>query len=356
MPASRTPPTAKGSSSKANAGLTASTGQGLVYFPPYQILRDAIKAVPAVKYALGVVGVVAAVAVVGSFRIGYGVAVFGAVVVFVLMVLLLVFAKLTQTDSRYFTTPAVVLMWTFLLLTIATAALLFTSVFFNKPLDLTWLKFESTPKPVPEEEVLQLANGSDPAAFDGWFHARFVPVSWNNLGQVLTLNRLLTIRGRPLWNKTYDATTRNVDPEKLSADEKKSYDYVNGALLEICSQIAAVLRTSRPTGASLNLSRTEFIACDLGDVDLSGANIESIALDTVNLEGANLSNISQFDGAYFYHAAWWKAKNVSPKLRKYLEDNTDSRYEESARYGPSGEAVTPEQYAIALKELKHRSR
>ncbi len=141
----RTSRTSQGSEPPdANSASTRSVSQDLKQFSPYQVLNDAVKAVPSVKYALGIAGVVAAVAIIQAFRIGYRVAFFGAIVMFVLMVLLVIFAKLTQTAQRHFVAPVVVLMWSFLLLAIGTACLLFTSVFFRYPQDLRdWLKSNS---------------------------------------------------------------------------------------------------------------------------------------------------------------------------------------------------------------------
>lgn len=108
---------------------------------PYAILKDAVSAVPAVKYALGVLGIVAAIVIVGVFQIDYRVAVLGVIITFALMVVLVVFAKLTQAAPKRFVVPVLTLMWTFLLLTLATACLLFTSVFFKAPVDLQeWIK------------------------------------------------------------------------------------------------------------------------------------------------------------------------------------------------------------------------
>jgi hypothetical protein len=150
----RTSRTSQGSApSDAKSASTTSVSQDLKRFSPYQVLNDAVKAVPSVKYALGIAGVVAAVAIIQAFRIGYRVAFFGAIVMFVLMVLLFIFAKLTRTAQRHFVAPVVVLMWSFLLLAIGTACLLFTSVFFRFPLDLrNWLKSNS------------IAQGSDRGA------------------------------------------------------------------------------------------------------------------------------------------------------------------------------------------------
>ena len=102
-----------------------------------KILKEAIRQVPAMKYALAVAGILAVVALVGAFRISPPVAVFGAIIILVLMVAMVIFARLTTVGRRTFLLPAQVMMWSFLLLIIATALLLFTCAFFQwpKPLD-----------------------------------------------------------------------------------------------------------------------------------------------------------------------------------------------------------------------------
>jgi hypothetical protein len=104
---------------------------------PLSVLKQAIKAVPAVKYALGVGGIVSVVAiVVGGFKIDIRVAVFGSIIMFVLMVVLVIFAKLTGQASSNIYTAAMVFTWFCLILFMATAGCLFWSVFFGKPVDL----------------------------------------------------------------------------------------------------------------------------------------------------------------------------------------------------------------------------
>ena len=100
---------------------------------PTKILREAIRAVPAVKYALGVAGIVAVVAIVQAFRLDLKVAVFGTIVMFTFMVLLVVFAKLTTIAPKYILLPVLVTMWAFLVLAIASACLLFSTTFFGIP-------------------------------------------------------------------------------------------------------------------------------------------------------------------------------------------------------------------------------
>jgi hypothetical protein len=105
------------------------------------ILHEAIRAVPAVKYALGVAGIVAAIAIIQLLRVSLVTAVFGTVVMIVLMTLLVIFARLARTTPSKLTLPAQVFTWFVLLLTIATASFLFTSVFWRWPVDLqNWIK------------------------------------------------------------------------------------------------------------------------------------------------------------------------------------------------------------------------
>jgi hypothetical protein len=104
---------------------------------PIDVLKDAIRAVPAVRYALGVAGVVAVIAIVKAFGIDFRVAVFGFIVILALMVALVLFARLTRAaGNEWVTLPVKVLTWSLLLLTIAAAILFFTSVFFDRPLDM----------------------------------------------------------------------------------------------------------------------------------------------------------------------------------------------------------------------------
>lgn len=127
------------------------------------------------KYALAVAGILAVVGLAGAFRISPLAAVFGAVIILVLMVAMVVFARLTTVKRGNLVLPALVMMWSFLLLTIATAALLFTSAFFQWPRALNELSAKTgiktdgpmvatnTPDPRVAELIaaaqLQLTNG-----------------------------------------------------------------------------------------------------------------------------------------------------------------------------------------------------
>jgi hypothetical protein len=125
---------------------------------PLNILREGIKAVPAVKYALGIAGIVAAIAIIKGFNLDFRIAVFGIVIMFALMTVLVIFAKLTTTAGSLFRVPVLIFMWFSLLMTIATATFLVTSVFLRWPVNLQyWLVNENN----TDEHVTTEATAED---------------------------------------------------------------------------------------------------------------------------------------------------------------------------------------------------
>ena len=107
---------------------------------PMQFLREAIKAVPAVKWALGVGGIASVVAIVAAFGIDVRVAGIGVVIMIPLMMLLVVFARAATLTGQAMRTPALVLAWFVLIVFMAVSAALVTSVFFDRPVPLRhWL-------------------------------------------------------------------------------------------------------------------------------------------------------------------------------------------------------------------------
>ncbi len=105
---------------------------------PLTILNASIKRVPAVKWALGIAGIVAVIAIVEvGWKIDPMDAVLGTIVMLVLMVSLVIFARLSTTAAAEFRYAIQVFMWASLCLTILAAVLLFTSVFFQWPITLS---------------------------------------------------------------------------------------------------------------------------------------------------------------------------------------------------------------------------
>lgn len=118
------------------------------------ILKEAQKAVPAVKFALGVAGVAAAVALVFGLIKNPYVAVFGTVIMLGLMFILLVFSSIARhTKSQVTQTFAYVLMGFFVLIIMCTTLFLFTSVFFEYPRPINNIFSITTPQPTPTPKI-----------------------------------------------------------------------------------------------------------------------------------------------------------------------------------------------------------
>lgn len=101
--------------------------------PFASLIKEAIQAVPAVKFALGVAGIAAIIATIEGFKVDYIVMVLGLIIMFGLMFLLLIFARFARSASKSLRPLGLVLAWSFVFLTIATALLIFTEFFFSWP-------------------------------------------------------------------------------------------------------------------------------------------------------------------------------------------------------------------------------
>lgn len=99
---------------------------------PFGLLTAAIRAVPAVKWALGVAGVAAALALSTSFFGSVSAALLGSLAMIGLMTLLVIFAAMSRLGPLV-KPPALVLTWTVLILTSLSSVLTFSCIFFEWP-------------------------------------------------------------------------------------------------------------------------------------------------------------------------------------------------------------------------------
>jgi hypothetical protein len=100
---------------------------------PLGVLRAAIKAVPAVRYALGAAGISAAAAIALAFFNSPGKAFVGTIAMFVMMILLAVFAVMVRAGGALMY-PGIVLAWAMTLIFVSSMTLFVTTVFFKKPM------------------------------------------------------------------------------------------------------------------------------------------------------------------------------------------------------------------------------
>jgi len=101
---------------------------------PFNLLKEAISKVPFVKYALGIAGIAAAIAIIRSFGIdNSSVPIISILVMLGFMVLLFIFSTLTKSKERPLKIAGYVLVYTTVLITCISSVLLATSVFFDLP-------------------------------------------------------------------------------------------------------------------------------------------------------------------------------------------------------------------------------
>ncbi|MGH9823083.1 MAG: hypothetical protein ACREDR_07530 [Blastocatellia bacterium] len=102
---------------------------------PVNVLRAAVKAVPAVKYATGIAGVAAAVAIVLGFTRDPKIATFGVMIMIALMFVLVIFAYATK-NLPGIKWLAAFMAWAIAVLFVVALACVFSAVAFDVPASL----------------------------------------------------------------------------------------------------------------------------------------------------------------------------------------------------------------------------
>jgi hypothetical protein len=116
----------------------------LIAVNPITLIREAVEAVPAMRYVLAVLAMVAVIPIVIAWNVDLRIALGSAVVVLFLMVAVVVFAKLTKTSARHFLRPIMVLMWSGVILVVVFATSLFFAAAFGQPPGLAKMFFGDT--------------------------------------------------------------------------------------------------------------------------------------------------------------------------------------------------------------------
>jgi len=109
-------------------------------FPsPLNVLKEGIRAVPSVKYALGIAGVGAALLMILAMIPNLAIAGFGIVAMLLLMVILVLLAHLVKADKKTVRKPMLAFTWSAWAIVMVVAGLFVSCLFFRKPLDLSSL-------------------------------------------------------------------------------------------------------------------------------------------------------------------------------------------------------------------------
>lgn len=164
---------------------------------PMQILKDAQKAVPAVRYAVGIAGIAAVVAIVAGFRLDLRIALFGTIIVLGLMFVLVILSALVAHAGPALLKLALFAAWCFLILTVVTSTLLMTSYFFS------WPRSIDSYLPMPPDQVLNFdaentySDPKKPIDAESYLGASGIEVTKKTVGtRVVLINHLGSYEGK----------------------------------------------------------------------------------------------------------------------------------------------------------------
>lgn len=127
----------KGAKTDPQGQSEESLQHGADVLPPLGVLREGTRAVPSVKYALGVAAIAAAVSIGVGFAGSPIVAVLGVVTTLVLMVILVIFSAFARSRPASIKLLSLTLAWASLVLMLVASCLILTCFFFQwpRPLD-----------------------------------------------------------------------------------------------------------------------------------------------------------------------------------------------------------------------------
>jgi hypothetical protein len=200
---------------------------------PGSFLTQAIKAVPAVRWALAIGGVLAVPAIVYSWFKTHDIriAALSLIGMLFLMMVMVIFAKSAGMPGSFFRMPGLIFTWFCLVLFIAISTALFGSIFFDHPhLDwsfITHASAASNPADTPaEREAQQLEANGDNEAANGIY---YVYCQWHTncleFGAAFLPSRSLQAwaRAKLSWQDARDLT----NDSKRFARLKEKLDSVN---------------------------------------------------------------------------------------------------------------------------------
>jgi hypothetical protein len=120
---------------------------------PIKVISLATKKVPVVRFALGLVGIAAALAIGLEYFSDLKVAIWGTIIILFLMMILILIGRISQSDSKVIRDPMITLLWCAVIIFILILLLLTTSVFFKYPSNLSnWLNSTETSKAVLKKD------------------------------------------------------------------------------------------------------------------------------------------------------------------------------------------------------------
>jgi hypothetical protein len=138
------------------------TADSLLGSSPLNVLREAVRQVPPLRYALGVGGVASVVAIiVTGWKLEPQTAIIGGLIVFIGMVVLVIFSALSKAGTNKLRPLALALGWAFLALAVLTAFLFVSCAFADWPKSLPCLLRQQSCQSATLGSAATISGGSE---------------------------------------------------------------------------------------------------------------------------------------------------------------------------------------------------
>jgi hypothetical protein len=176
--------------------------------------------------------------------------------------------------------------------------------------------------------------------FKQLFGVTYGAVNWNDLPSVLDLDRRMGER--------YDTVIRKYfNNQPLSPEEAVEDAFYNGFVSYMCDEIAALLRTPRPTGRKLDLSYVGVTGCSFSGADMRDADLNGFDPTAVDFSNVDFTGAKNYTTAVWAGNIWWHARKMNPEMARFLKEHFP--FDPNANYG-SGH-VSKEDYDEAIKRI-----
>ena len=195
-----------------------------------------------------------------------------------------------------------------------------------------------------------MESTSDQTLFRNLFNTALAPLSWSDMDRVVKLDRQLLQNVQPVWSKAWDQQNNRTDTNRLSADQKKLYDFFNEAIWLITPQIGGLLQVPRQSPEKeIDLSFTYFNGGDWHGIDFDGANLENMWVEAMDLRNAAFKGVTRFNGVKLQNTAWWEVNSINKEFLDYLQSNCP--FSPDTCYGQKQQKVSPKEYDDAINRL-----
>jgi len=191
---------------------TLDAARAIARLSPITQLKSAIQAVPAVRWAEGVLGIVCVAVMIGRFNLNIFFAALCVLIILGLMYGLLLFAVAAKLKSTMFIAPAMAMIWTFVLTFIGILALAVGCVFWKKPISYGELLAQfSTSSAAKYETVIDVLN-------------KEINSTGNELQDMIRQYKLLTLVAQDKSSALAKANEQLAKAESLNVELQKKID------------------------------------------------------------------------------------------------------------------------------------